>query len=120
MKIQFIEYPKCSTCRKAKSWMENQHCEFDVRHIVEQAPTAQELRQWRQSSGLPLKKFFNTSGIKYRELGLSMRLKEMSEDEQLALLASDGMLVKRPLLVTSSGKVIPGFKTEYWESALKS
>ena len=120
MTTQFIEYPKCSTCRKAKTWLEGQGCEYRDRHIAEQAPTADELRAWWQASGLPLKKFFNTCGTKYRELGLSTRLAEMSEEEQLALLASDGMLVKRPLLVTATGKVIPGFKAETWTEALNN
>lgn len=92
--------------------------DFTDRHIAEQAPTAEELKGWWQQSGLPLKKFFNTCGMKYRELNLAARLKEMSEDEMLALLATDGMLVKRPLLVTDSGKVIPGFKAESWSAAL--
>ena len=114
----FIEYPKCSTCRKARKWLEEQGAEFTDRHIAEQAPTAEEIRAWSKASGLPLKKFFNTCGMKYRELGLSARLADMSEEEQVALLASDGMLVKRPLLVTESGGVIPGFKAETWQSAL--
>ena len=93
--------------------------EFAGRHIAEQAPTAEELRVWWQASGLPLKKFFNTCGVKYREMNLATRLKEMSEEEMLALLATDGMLVKRPLLVTDTGKVIPGFKAESWSEALE-
>lgn len=113
-----IEYPKCSTCRKAYRWLEEQGVEFTDRHIVEQAPTAEEISRWSKASGLPLKKFFNTCGMKYRELGLSAKLADMSEDEQLSLLASDGMLVKRPLLVTESGAVIPGFKAETWQKAL--
>ena len=92
--------------------------DFTDRHIAEQAPTAEELKVWWQQSGLPLKKFFNTCGMKYRELNLAARLKEMSEDEMLELLATDGMLVKRPLLVTDSGKVIPGFKADTWSAAL--
>lgn len=114
----FIEYPKCTTCRKARKWLEEQGAEFTDRHIAEQAPTAEEIRAWATTSGLPLKKFFNTCGMKYRELGLSTRLASMSDEEQLALLASDGMLVKRPLLVTESGCVIPGFKAETWQKAL--
>lgn len=119
MSTQFIEYPKCSTCRKARTWLQEQGAEFDGRHIVDQAPTAEELRAWWQASGLPLKKFFNTCGTKYRELNLAARLKEMSEEEMLELLATDGMLVKRPLLVTESGAVIPGFKAETWSAALR-
>lgn len=118
MSTQFIEYPKCSTCRKARTWLEGQGVEFAGRHIVENAPSAEELRGWWQASGLPLKKFFNTCGVKYREMNLATRLKEMSEDEMLDLLATDGLLVKRPLLVTESGKVIPGFKAETWSAAL--
>ncbi len=118
MNTQFIEYPKCSTCRKARVWLQEQGVEYTGRDIVEQAPGEDELRRWWQSSGLPLKKFFNTCGTKYRELNLSARLKEMSEEEMLALLATDGMLVKRPLLVTAEGRVIPGFKAETWSAAL--
>lgn len=118
MKTLFVEYPKCSTCRKAAAWLKEQGIEVEDRHIVEQAPTEEELRAWWQASGLPLRRFFNTSGMKYRELGLAARLGEMSEVEQLQLLASDGMLVKRPLLVTPAGKVIPGFRAEQWQEAL--
>ncbi len=118
METQLIEYPKCSTCRKAKSWMDEQGYSYTDRHIAEQAPTEAELREWWQASGLPLKKFFNTCGLKYRSMGLSTRLASMSEAEQLTLLASDGMLVKRPLLVTADGRVIPGFKAEAWSAAL--
>lgn len=117
MSTQFIEYPKCSTCRKARTWLEGQGVEFASRHIAEQAPTAEELREWWQRSGLPLRRFFNTCGMKYRELELAKRLPQMNEAEQLALLASDGMLVKRPLLVTDKA-VIPGFKVETWGAAL--
>ncbi len=117
MKVLFLEYPKCSTCRKARTWLEEQGTAFDARHIVEQNPSETELRTWWQQSGLPLRRFFNSSGMKYRELNLTARLPEMSEAEQLALLASDGMLVKRPLLITDS-TVIPGFKAEAWTTAL--
>ena len=113
----FIEYPKCSTCQKARKWLEAQGAAFDVRHIVEQAPTAAELRDWYGRSGLPLKRFFNTSGLKYKELGLKDRLPSMREDEQLALLASDGMLVKRPILV-GDDFVLVGFREAEWASAL--
>ncbi len=118
MNTTFIEYPKCTTCKKAKSWLAGQGVEFADRHIAEQQPTAEELRSWWQASGLPLKKFFNTCGVKYREMNLSAKLKEMSDEEQLALLATDGLLVKRPILVTADGKVIPGFKAEAWSAAL--
>ena len=105
----FIEYPKCSTCQRAGKWLEAQGAEFERRNIVENNPTKEELKAWHQKSGLPLKRFFNTSGMKYRELELKDRLKEMSEVEQYELLATDGMLVKRPLLV-GEDFVIPGFK----------
>lgn len=117
MNALFLEYPKCTTCQKARKWLEENGTAFDARHIVEANPTADELRAWWQRSGLPLRRFFNTSGMKYRELQLSTALPTMSEDEQLALLASDGMLVKRPLLITEKG-VVPGFKAETWEQNL--
>ena len=109
----FIEYPKCSTCQRAGKWLEAQGAEFERRNIVENNPTKEELKAWHQKSGLPLKRFFNTSGMKYRELELKDRLKEMSEDEQYELLATDGMLVKRPLLV-GEDFVILGFKEKEW------
>lgn len=112
-----IEYPKCSTCQKAKKWLESRGAEFEDRHIVEQPPTVAELKQWIPRSGLPIKRFFNTSGMKYKELGLKDKLPQMSEDEQLELLASDGMLVKRPLLVLED-RVIPGFKEKEWEEVV--
>lgn len=117
MTTLFLEYPKCSTCQKARKWLEEQGTAFTARHIVEQNPTAAELREWWQRSGLPLRRFFNTSGMKYRELQLSAKLPEMTEEEQLDLLASDGMLVKRPLLITAKG-VLPGFKAEGWTALL--
>lgn len=117
MSTILIEYPKCSTCRKARVWLEEQGVAFASRHIAEQAPTAEELREWWVRSGLTLKRFFNTCGMRYRELELAMRLPQMDEAEQLALLASDGMLVKRPLLVTDKA-VIPGFKADRWRAAL--
>ena len=109
----FIEYPKCSTCRRAKKHLEDAGIAFQDRHIVEENPTEEELAKWIRMSGLPAKRFFNTSGMKYRELELKDRLKEMSEDEQYELLATDGMLVKRPLLV-GEDFVIPGFKEKEW------
>ena len=115
----FIEYPKCSTCKRAKAWLEARDVVFEERHILEDAPTAEELRAWQAKSGLPWKRFFNTSGMKYRELGLSEKLAWMGEDEMVALLASDGMLVKRPLLVTDD-VVIPGFKEAEWEAAINA
>ncbi len=113
----FVEYPKCSTCQKAKKFLEDNGLAFEDRHIKENRPTAEELRIWHQKSGLPLKKFFNTSGLKYKELGLSAKLPTMSEEEQFALLASDGMLVKRPVLV-GENFVLLGFKEAEWKAAL--
>lgn len=115
--ILFLEYPPCSTCRKAHAWLAEQGVEFTARHITEQRPTVEELAAWQQKSGLPLRRFFNTSGMKYRELGLAARLPGMPEEEQLALLSSDGMLVKRPLLITPAG-VIPGFREAEWRKLL--
>ena len=92
----FLEYPKCSTCKKAKNWLESNGVEFEDRHIVENNPTADELKAWYEKSGFPLKKFFNTSGLKYKELGLKDKLPDMTEEEQINLLATDGMLVKTP------------------------
>ena len=113
----FIHYPKCSTCQKAKAWLDGRGVSYEARDIKEDNPMLEELTAWYRRSGLPLKKFFNTSGLQYRALGLKDRLPEMSEDEQLALLASDGMLVKRPLLVTEE-KAIPGFQEAEWQEAL--
>ncbi|NCB92464.1 MAG: arsenate reductase family protein [Clostridia bacterium] len=113
----FIEYPKCSTCKKAKAWLEAHGAEFTDRHIIEENPTAEELTKWYKKSGLPLKRFFNTSGMKYKELQLKDKLPKMSEEEQITLLATDGMLVKRPLLIGDEF-IIPGFKEKEWESVL--
>lgn len=113
----FVNYPKCSTCRKAKKWLEEHDFEFESKHIVEDNPTAEELREWWQISELPLKRFFNTSGMKYRELKLKDKLPDMSEDEQLDLLATDGMLVKRPILVDGD-TVLVGFRVKEWEEKL--
>ena len=115
--VLFLEYPKCSTCQKAKRWLDAQGVAYTDRHIVEGNPTADELRTWHEMSGLPLKRFFNTSGMLYREMELSKKLPDLSEEEQYALLATNGMLVKRPLLVTAT-TVIPGFKEAAWEEAL--
>ena len=109
----FIEYPKCSTCKKAKKYLEEHGIEFEDRHIVEENPTKEELAEWIRIIGKPIKKFFNTSGMKYRELGLKDKLPEMSEEEQIELLASDGMLVKRPLLIDGE-MVLAGFKEAEW------
>lgn len=111
-------YPKCSTCQKAKAWLDERNLSCTVRDIKTENPTAEELCQWHAASGLPLKRFFNTSGLQYRALGLKDKLADMSEEEQLSLLAADGMLVKRPLLVTETA-VLPGFKEEAWREALQ-
>ena len=113
----FVEYPKCTTCKKAKKWRDEQGIEYIDRHIKEENPTVEELKKWHKISGLPLKRFFNTSGMLYRELGLKDRLPDMSEEEQYELLASDGMLVKRPLLV-GENFVLTGFKEVQWEEAV--
>lgn len=110
-------YDKCSTCQKALKWLDGQGAAYTVRPIKEQNPSAEELRLWQGMSGLPLRRFFNTSGMLYRELGLKDKLEGMSEEEQLALLASDGMLVKRPLLVTEK-TAIPGFRENEWKRVL--
>jgi arsenate reductase len=117
MACLFITYPKCSTCQKAKKWLEEQGVAFEERHIVENNPTVAEIDSWLEKSGLPLKRFFNTSGMRYRELGLKDRMKEESEESLKALLATDGMLVKRPILVTDKG-VTTGFKADEWEKLL--
>ncbi len=113
----FIEYPKCSTCKKAKTWLESHKVEFKDRHIVEENPTAKELEEWIRRSGLDIKRFFNTSGMKYRDLGLKDKLAAMTEKEKIELLAGDGMLVKRPILVGDK-MVLVGFKEKEWEEAL--
>ena len=114
----FLEYPPCTTCKKAKKWLQDNGLEFTDRHIKEKNPTAAELSAWQEKSGLELKKFFNTSGMIYRDLGLKDKLPTMSREEQLALLASDGMLVKRPILVTEDA-VLVGFKEAQWEKLLQ-
>lgn len=113
----FVEYPKCSTCKKAKKWLDDHGFVYEDRHIKEQNPTAEELKQWQQISGLPLKKFFNTSGLLYKEMNLKDKLKDMTEEQQFALLATDGMLVKRPVLVKEN-TVLVGFKEAEWEKLL--
>lgn len=113
----FVCYPKCTTCQKAEKWLEAKGISFEVRNIKEQNPTAGELREWHARSGLPLKRFFNTSGLVYKSLGLSAKLPGMTEEEQFALLAADGMLVKRPIMVTDNA-VLVGFKETDWEKAL--
>ena len=113
----FLEYPPCSTCKKAKKWLDDHGVIYEARHIKECNPSYEELKAWYEKSGLLLKKFFNTSGIQYRALELKDKLPAMSEEEQLRLLASDGMLVKRPLVVTEAA-VLTGFKAEAWEKEL--
>lgn len=113
----FLEYPPCTTCKKAKKWLDDNGVSYEARHIKESNPTYEELKAWYEKSGLSLKKFFNTSGIQYRALELKDKLPAMSEEEQLRLLATDGMLVKRPLVVTET-TVLTGFKAEEWEKKL--
>lgn len=109
----FVHYPKCTTCQKAKKWLDDRSVSYEARHIKEENPNAEELREWHKKSGLPLKRFFNTSGLKYKELELKDKLPGMSEEEQFALLASDGMLVKRPIVV-GTDFVLVGFKEKEW------
>ena len=113
----FVCYPKCTTCQKARAWLEARGLDFQVRDIKEDNPTGEELRRWHAASGLPLKRFFNTSGLQYKALGLKDRLPGMSEDEQFALLAADGMLVKRPILV-GDGFVLVGVRPDQWAERL--
>ena len=117
MSVLFVEYPKCSTCQKAKKWLEERGVEFEDRHILEQNPTKEELKLWWEKSVLPLKRFFTTSGQKYRELQLKDRILTMSQEEQLELLSTDGMLVKRPVLV-GEDFVTTGFREKEWETLL--
>ena len=113
----FVEYPKCSTCQKAKKWLDEHGIAYEDRHIVENNPTYEELKDWYGRSGLPLKKFFNTSGMLYKQMNLKDRLPDMSEEEQLRLLATDGMLVKRPLVIGDQW-VLTGFSEKAWEERL--
>lgn len=115
----FICYPKCTTCQKAQAWLEAKGIAYTLRLIREEHPTREELAGWYAVSGLPLKRFFNTSGTLYKELHLKDRLPELSEAEQLDLLATDGMLVKRPLLITERG-VVPGFREDVWAALLET
>lgn len=118
MKNLLIEYPKCSTCQKAKKWLKDNQIEFEERHIVEENPTVEELKKWIPQSRKDMRKWFNTSGLKYKELNLKDKLPKMSEEEMLELLASNGMLVKRPILITENDIFI-GFKENEWSSILK-
>ena len=113
----FVQYPPCSTCQKAKKWLDAKGVSYTDRHIKEQNPTYEELKEWYEKSGLPLKKFFNTSGLLYKSMNLKEKLPAITEEEQLRLLASDGMLVKRPILVKGD-KVLTGFKEAEWEKML--
>lgn len=115
--MTFICYPKCSTCKKAQKWLEEKDKKFEVRNIRENNPTADEISTWHKASGLPLKRFFNTSGNLYKEMGLKDKLADMSEEEQIRLLSTDGMLVKRPILVEGD-TVLVGFKAEDWEKKI--
>ncbi len=117
MKVLFVEYPKCTTCQKAKKWLVERGVEFTDRHIKEENPTVEELKLWHEKSGLELKRFFNTSGMLYRELQLKDKLPQMSEEAQYELLATDGMLVKRPLVI-GDDFVLVGFKEKEWEEKL--
>lgn len=118
MPILFIEYPRCTTCRKAKKYLEENNIDFVDRHIVEENPSKDELKEWLNKSGLPIKKFFNTSGVLYREMQLKDKVKELPEDELLDILASNGMLVKRPIVIKGN-TVLVGFKEEEWNENLK-
>ena len=112
--MQYICYPKCTTCKRAKAWLDEHGITYDERHIAEQNPSYDELKKWYNISGLPLKRFFNTSGVLYKSMQLKDKLPSMSEDEQLRLLATDGMLVKRPLLI-GNDFVLVGFKESDWD-----
>lgn len=117
MRVLFLQYPPCSTCKRAKAWLDERGVDYEARNIKEEKPTAEELRAWHAKSGLPLKRFFNTSGLSYKVLGLKDRLPTLSEEEQYQLLASDGMLVKRPLVV-GENFVLVGFREAQWQEHL--
>lgn len=117
MKVLFIEYPKCSTCKKAKKWLEENNINYEDRHIVEETPTQKELEEWINKSKLPVKRFFNTSGLIYKEMNLKEKLQLFTEKEQIKLLESNGMLIKRPIIV-SDKYILVGFKKEEWEEKL--
>ena len=118
MKVLFIEYPKCSTCQRAKKWLIENNIEFEDRHIVEETPTKEELTKWIKESGKDIKSFFNTSGLKYKELKLKDKLPNMKEEEKVELLATNGMLIKRPLVITDE-TILIGFKEKEWEEKIK-
>lgn len=117
MKYLFIEYPKCSTCQKAKKWLDDNKIEYIDRHIVEEVPSKEELEKWIKESGYPIKKFFNTSGLVYKKLNLREKLPTLSEKEQIKLLSGNGMLIKRPLII-GDGVVLLGFRKEEWEKKI--
>lgn len=117
MRVLFLQYPPCTTCKKAKVWLDEQGVSYESRNIKEENPTAEELKEWHAKSGLPLKRFFNTSGLAYKTLGLKDRLPTMSEEEQYQLLATDGMLVKRPIVV-GEDFVLVGFREPQWRECL--
>lgn len=112
-----LEYPPCSTCKRATAWLDSHGISYETRHIKDENPSYEELKQWYAESGLPLKRFFNTSGLQYKALGLKDKLPTMSEDDQLHLLSTDGMLVKRPLVIANE-KILTGFRETEWEQAL--
>ncbi len=118
MSVLFVEYPKCTTCRRAKKYLEENNIEFIDRHIVEENPTKEELKVWLGKSGLPINKFFNTSGVLYREMQLKDKVKTLPEDELLDILSTNGMLVKRPIIVKDD-IVLVGFKEDEWNEKLK-
>ena len=118
MKVLFVEYPKCTTCKRAKKWLTENGIDFEDRGIKENNPSKEELKGWLHKRGLEIKKFFNTSGVLYREQGMKDKVKTLSEDELLDILASDGMMVKRPIVVTESS-ILVGFKEAEWEEKLK-
>ena len=116
-KVLFVQYPKCTTCKKAAKWLDEHGISSESRHIKEENPTFDELKQWNEKSGLEIKRFFNTSGMLYREMNLKEKLEQMTPEEKLKLLATDGMLVKRPIIVTEE-TVLTGFREKEWEDVL--
>ena len=116
--VLFLEYPKCSTCKKAKKWLVDNNIEFTDRNIIEDTPTKEELKKWIKESKKDIKKFFNTSGLKYKELNLKEKLINMTDEEKIKLLSSDGMLIKRPLVITEN-KILTGFREEEWKETFR-
>ncbi len=115
----FIEYPKCSTCKRAKDWLQKNNIDFEDRHIVESTPTKEELKKWIKMSGKEIKNFFNTSGLLYRSMNLKEKLNDMTDDEKIELLSSNGMLIKRPIFISEGKKVLIGFKENEWIENIK-